>query len=70
MSKLLLHNTCRFKSHPGLTCYFNIGLIIHLFIVTNKLQFKNTSPAYRMNVALSVVTVTGTELRMPAVSRK
>ena len=36
VSKLLLHNTCRFKSHPALTCYFNIGLIIHLFIDTQK----------------------------------
>ena len=33
-----MHNTCRFKSHPGLTCYFNIGLIIHLFIDTQKIS--------------------------------
>jgi hypothetical protein len=47
-----------------------MGLTIHLFIDTNKIQLKNVSPAYRMTVALLVVTVTSTELRMPAVFRK
>jgi len=70
VSKRLLHNTCRFKSHAGLTCYFNVGLTIHLFMDTNKIQLKKPSPTYRMTVALLVVTVTSTELRMPAVFRK
>jgi hypothetical protein len=36
VSKRLLHNTCRFKSRPGLTCYFDMGFINHLFIDTKK----------------------------------
>jgi hypothetical protein len=43
-----------------------MGLIIHLFTDTNKIQLKNTSPAYRMTVTHLVVTVTSTEIRMPA----
>jgi hypothetical protein len=37
---------------------------------TNKIQLKNTSPAYRITAALVVVTLTSRGVRMPAVFRK